>query len=92
MVALGFILGAILGMFCMAVISIDRINEYESAIHTQKMLIRNRDRFIGDQVKTIKGLEKMVKSLKEENESIRQEAYKTVKTKKRVITSDQTNK
>lgn len=40
------ILGVIIGMFLLALISVNRINELEEALNTQIMLRKNRDKYI----------------------------------------------
>ncbi len=46
MFILGMLLGVIIGMFIIAVISMDKLNEYEEDLHTQILLRKSRDKFI----------------------------------------------
>lgn len=43
-----FLVGAIIGMFIIALLSVDTISQYEEDLHTQILLRKNRDRFIKD--------------------------------------------
>lgn len=51
MLVLGILIGLVCGMLLMAVISMDKINQYEEDLHTQIMLIRNKNKFIKKQMK-----------------------------------------
>ena len=46
MFILGMLLGIVIGMFIIALLSMDAISQYEEDLHTQILLRRNRDRFI----------------------------------------------
>ncbi len=46
MFILGMLLGIVIGMFIIALLSMDTISQYEEDLHTQILLRRNRDRFI----------------------------------------------
>lgn len=48
MFIIGMLLGIVIGMFIIALISMDAISQYEEDLHTQILLRRNRDRFIED--------------------------------------------
>ena len=48
MFILGMLLGIVIGMFIIALLSMDTISQYEEDLHTQILLRRNRDRFIKD--------------------------------------------
>ncbi len=48
MFILGTLLGIVIGMFIIALLSMDAISQYEEDLHTQILLRRNRDRFIED--------------------------------------------
>lgn len=48
MFILGMLLGIVIGMFIIALLSMDAISQYEEDLHTQILLRRNRDRFIKD--------------------------------------------
>lgn len=46
MFIIGMLLGIVIGMFIIALLSMDTISQYEEDLHTQILLRRNRDRFI----------------------------------------------
>ena len=48
MFIIGMLLGIVIGMFIIALLSMDTISQYEEDLHTQILLRRNRDRFIKD--------------------------------------------
>ena len=48
MFILGMLLGIVIGMFIIALLSVDTISQYEEDLHTQILLRKNRDRFIKD--------------------------------------------
>lgn len=48
MFIIGMLLGIVIGMFIIALISMDAISQYEEDLHTQILLRRNKDRFIED--------------------------------------------
>lgn len=48
MFIIGMLLGIVIGMFIIALLSMDTISQYEEDLHTQILLRRNRDRLIKD--------------------------------------------
>lgn len=66
---------------------VDFFTRKDKLIRKQQLMIENRDKFIDYEIKVIENLESLVKSLKEEVESLRIEAYKNVKTRKKSATS-----
>lgn len=48
MFIVGMFLGIVIGMFIIALLSMDTISQYEEDLHTQILLRKNRDRFIKD--------------------------------------------
>lgn len=66
---------------------VDFFTRKDKLIRKQQLMIENRDKFIDYEIQVIENLESLVKSLKEEVESLRLEAYKNVKTRKKSATS-----
>lgn len=66
---------------------VDFFTRKDKLIRKQQLMIENRDKFIDYEMQVIENLESLVKSLKEEVESLRVEAYKNVKTRKKSATS-----
>lgn len=66
---------------------VDFFTRKDKLIKRQQLMIENRDKFIDYEMEIIENLESLVKSLKEEVESLRLEAYKNVKTRKKSATS-----
>lgn len=66
---------------------VDFFTRKDKLIRKQQLMIENRDKFIDYEIQVIGNLESLVKSLKEEVESLRIEAYKNVKTRKKSATS-----
>ena len=66
---------------------VDFFTRKDKLIRKQQSMIENRDKFIDYEMQVIGNLESLVKSLKEEVESLRIEAYKNVKTRKKSATS-----
>ena len=66
---------------------VDFFTRKDKLIRKQQLMIENRDKFIDYEMQVIENLESLVKSLKEEVESLRIEAYKNVKTRKKSATS-----
>lgn len=66
---------------------VDFFTRKDKLIRKQQLMIENRDKFIDYEMQVIGNLESLVKSLKEEVESLRIEAYKNVKTRKKSATS-----
>ena len=66
---------------------VDFFTRKDKLIRKQQLMIENRDKFIDYEIQVIENLESLVKSLKEEVESLRIEAYKNVKTRKKSATS-----
>lgn len=94
MLVLGILLGLTIGFVLTLAFSINKISEDEEKLNIEKNKVKQREVCIDNQLTEIKGLEKIVISLKEDIKALREEVYKTAKrTKKReVISSDQTTK
>lgn len=64
--------------------------DYKNRISNLKLLIAARDNFIAQQEMTIECLKEVINSLEEENQSLREVAYKTAKISRKSAVKETT--